>query len=152
MLTKLVQETDADVVMLSGRYTLLNHSALDDLLPVCAERGVSVLAASVFSSGVLATSRPGPAATFDYQPATPEVLRRAHAIAAVCESHGATLPQVAMAFPLLHPAVAGVVVGMRSPAEVSRNVASFAAEVPPGVWSDLRAEGLVDERTIMIQR
>jgi D-threo-aldose 1-dehydrogenase len=146
LLTRLVLQTDPDVVMLSGHYTLLNHSALDDLLPACAERGVSVLAASVFNSGVLATPRPARSVRFDYQPATAELLRRVHAIADVCESHGCTLPQAAMAFPLLHPVVAGVVTGMRSAAEVRQNVALFEAGVPAGLWSDLRTEGLLDER------
>ena len=77
-LTRLVQETDVDVVMLAGRYTLLNHSAVDDLLPACAARGVSVLAVSVFNSGILATPRPAAGATFDYEPAAPELLRRVH--------------------------------------------------------------------------
>lgn len=145
-LTRLVRETDADVVMLSGRYTLLDHSALDDLLPACTERGVSVLAASVFNSGLLATARPAEDAPFDYAPATGELLRRAHRVADVCEAHGVTLPQVAMAFPLHHPAVAGIVVGMRSPEEVRHDVAAFNATVPHQVWADLRGEGLLDER------
>lgn len=145
-LTRLVRETDADVVMLSGRYTLLNHSALDDLMPACAERGVSVLAASVFNSGLLATERPREGARYDYAPATPYVLERVHRIADVCAAHGVTLPQAAMAFPLLHPAVAGVVAGMRSAEEVRRNVAAFSAPVPAALWSDLREAGLLDER------
>src|SRR5215468_8951509 len=146
MLTKLVQETDVDVVMLSGRYTLLNHSALDDLLPACADRGVSVLAASIFNSGVLATPRPAATARFDYEPAAPELLRRAHRIADVCEAHGVTLPQVAVAFPLRHPAVAGIVVGVRSAEEARRNAEAFAATIPVQVWADLRGEGLLDKR------
>jgi D-threo-aldose 1-dehydrogenase len=146
MLTRLVRETDIDVVMLSGRYTLLDHSALDDLLPACAERGVSVLAASIFNSGLLATPRPAAGAPFDYEPASPEMLRRAHRIADVCEAHGVTLPQAAMAFPLRHPVVAGIVVGMRGADEVQRNAESLAADVPPEVWADLRGEGLLDER------
>ncbi|HEY8482004.1 MAG TPA: aldo/keto reductase [Spirillospora sp.] len=145
-LTRLVRETDVDVVMLSGRYTLLDQSALDELLPACAERGVSILAASIFNSGLLATDRPSSGARFDYVPAPPEMLRRAHRIADVCEAHGVTLPQAAMAFPLLHPVVAGIVVGMRTADEVRRNVAGFGATIPPQVWSDLRAEGLLDER------
>ncbi|MPY57866.1 aldo/keto reductase [Streptomyces spongiae] len=145
-LTTLVRETDADVVMLSGRYTLLDHSALDDLLPSCADRGVSVLAASVFNSGLLATPRPTDGARFDYAPASPGQLRRAHLVADVCEAHGVTLPQAAIAFPLLHPVVASVVLGMRSAQEVRRNVASFAAAVPSGLWDDLRGAGLLDER------
>jgi D-threo-aldose 1-dehydrogenase len=148
LLTRLVRETDADVVMLASRYTLLNHSALDDLLPACAERGVSVLAAAVFNSGVLAAPRPSANATFDYLPAPPELLRRVNRIADVCEAHGVTLPQAAMAFPLLHPVVAGVVVGMRSAAEVRSDVAAFEAGVPAALWSDLSAEGLVDERAV----
>ena len=145
-LTKLVQETDVDVVMLAGRYTLLNHSAVGDLLPACAERGVSVLAVSVFNSGILATPRPAAGATFDYEPAAPELLRRVHRIANVCEAHGVTLPQAAMAFPLLHPVVAGIVIGMRSAEEAQRNAEAFRAEVPAGLWADLRSEGLLDER------
>ena len=145
-LTRLVREADIDVVMLAGRYTLLDHSALADLLPACAERGVSVLAASIFNSGLLATPRPVTGAHFDYAPAAPELLARAHRIADVCEAHGATLPQVAMAFPLHHPVVAGIVVGMRSAAEARRNAASFEAGVPAQVWADLRREGLLDER------
>ncbi|MEV5754656.1 aldo/keto reductase [Actinoallomurus sp. NPDC052308] len=146
MLTRLVEETDVDVVMLSGRYTLLDHSALDDLLPACTARGVSVLAASIFNSGLLAVPRPAEGASFDYAPASPEILRRARRIAAVCEAHGVTLPQAAMAFPLLHPAVAGIVVGMRSPDEVRANIAAYRTEVPDQVWADLIAAGLLDER------
>lgn len=146
-LTRLVTETDADVVMLSGRYTLLDHRALDDLLPACAERGVSVLAASVFNSGLLATDRPAPGARFDYAPAGADLVARAERLADVCAAHGVTLPQAAMAFPLQHPAVAGVVVGMRTADEARRNAAAFAAPVPPALWDDLRGEGLLDQRT-----
>ncbi|MFI7413951.1 aldo/keto reductase [Streptomyces sp. NPDC049627] len=145
-LTRLVEESDVDVVMLSGRYTLLDHSALDDLLPACTRRGVSILAASVFNSGLLATARPAEGATFDYAPAAPHLLRRAHRMADVCEAHGVTLPELAMAFPLRHPAVAGIVVGMRTADEVRRNIAAFGKEIPAQVWSDLRGEGLLDER------
>jgi D-threo-aldose 1-dehydrogenase len=145
-LTTLVEESDVDVVMLSGRYTLLDQSALDELLPACTDREVSVLAASVFNSGLLATVRPAEGATFDYAPAAPRTLERAHRIADVCETHGVTLPELAMAFPLRHPAVSGIVVGMRTADEVRRNMAAFGAEIPAQVWDDLRSEGLLDER------
>ncbi|WP_031510160.1 aldo/keto reductase [Streptomyces megasporus] len=146
LLTRFVRETDADVVMLAGRYTLLDQSALDGLLPACVERGVSVLAAAVFNSGLLAVDRPTEEARFDYAPVPPEVLRRAHRVADVCEAHGVPLPRAAMLFPLHHPAVAGVVLGMRSAEEVRRDVAAFEADVPAGLWDDLRGEGLLDER------
>jgi D-threo-aldose 1-dehydrogenase len=146
LLTKLVREADLDVVMLAGRYTLLLQPALDELFPACAERGVSVLAAAVFNSGLLASPRPPERATFDYQAAPPDLLRRARRTADVCAAHGVTLPQAALAFPLAHPVVAGVVVGMRSAGEARRNVADVSADVPPGLWADLRAEGLLDPR------
>jgi len=136
-LTTLVRETDVDVVMLAGGYTLLQQPALDTFLPACVERDVSVVAAGVFNSGILATSRPDPAAKFDYQTATPEVLQRAHRIADICESHGVTVPEAAIAFPLRHPAVTSVVLGMRTPAEVHQNLAAYRAEIPEELWSDL---------------
>lgn len=144
-LTRLVRETAPDAVMLSGRYTLLDHSALDDLLPACTEHGVSVVAASVFNSGLLATGRPVAGARYDYGATTPDLLERVHRIADVCEAHGVTVPQAAMAFPLLHPAVAGIAVGMRTEHEVRRNIAGFTAPTPPELWTDLQEEGLLDE-------
>ena len=146
LLTTLVREADVDVLMLPGRYTLLDQSALDQLLPACEERGVSIIAAAVFHSGVLAQVRPVDGAMFGYQTASAAVLERANRIADICAAHGVTLPQAAMAFPLTHPSVAGVVVGMRSAEEVRQNVESFATAVPAQLWSDLCAEGLLDER------
>ncbi|GAA3547897.1 aldo/keto reductase [Kribbella ginsengisoli] len=146
LLTTLVQETEVDAVMLAGRYTLLEQSALDTLLPACAERGVSILAAAVFNSGLLASARPAEGARFDYGPASQELLQRAHRIADVCEAHGVTLPAAAIAFPLAHPVVAGVVIGMRSAGEARANLGSFDTPVPPQLWVDLRAAGLIDER------
>jgi D-threo-aldose 1-dehydrogenase len=137
-LTTLVRETDVDVVMLAGGYTLLQQPALDTFLPACVERGVSVVAAGVFNSGVLATSRPDPNAHFDYRTVTHDVLRRAQRLADVCESHGVTLPQAAMAFPLRHPAVVSVVLGMRTAGEVQQNLADRSVEIPEQLWTDLR--------------
>jgi D-threo-aldose 1-dehydrogenase len=88
LLTTLVKECDVDVVMLAGRYTLLEQSALDTLLPACAERNVSILAAAIFNSGLLATARPTAGARYDYAPASQELLTKAHRIADVCEAHG----------------------------------------------------------------
>ena len=146
LLARLVQETDPDVVMLAGRYTLLDQSGLDELLPICQDRGVSVVAAAVFNSGVLAQRRPVDGAMYGYDQASPAVLERANRIAEVCAAHEVTLPQAAMAFPLTHPAVAGVVVGMRSAVEVRQNLPGFASGVPGQLWNDLRSQGLLDER------
>jgi len=137
---RFVQETDVDVVMLAGRYTLLDQSGLP-LLDACAERGVRVLAAGVFNSGLLAT--PEPSGTFDYAPAPSPIIERARRLAAICERHGVRLPQAAMAFPLRHPAIAAVVLGARTPEEVRTNAALRQRPVPDALWHDLRAEGLL---------
>jgi D-threo-aldose 1-dehydrogenase len=143
MLADLVRHTDLDVVLVAGRYTLLDQSALDVLLPLCEARGVSVLAGGVFNSGVLASAEPRPGATYDYAPGSQELVGRARRIAAVCARHGVALPQAALAFPGGHPAVASVVVGMRSPAEVGQNLALARRPVPAELWRELAAEGLL---------
>ncbi|ETK31930.1 aldo/keto reductase [Microbispora sp. ATCC PTA-5024] len=137
MLADLVRETDLDVVLLAGRYTLLDRSGEDVLLPLCRERGVSVVAGAVFNSGLLARHDPG--GTYNYGPVPPELLERAREIARVCERHGVTLPQAAMAFPLRHPAVASVVIGMRSAGEVRQNMDLAARPIPDALWADLDA-------------
>ncbi|MGW2216905.1 aldo/keto reductase [Nonomuraea sp. NPDC001684] len=137
---RFVRETGVDVVMLAGRYTLLDQSGLP-LLDECAERGVRVLAAGVFNSGLLAT--PAPSGTFDYAPAPAPLLDRATRIAAVCERHGVSLPQAAMAFPLRHPAVASIVLGARAPEEVLANAALWSRPVPEELWLELAGEGLL---------
>ena len=143
MLADFVRHTDLDVVMLAGRYTLLEQGALDDLLAECDARGVSVIAAGVFNSGLLARDRPRDAATYDYEPAPAQLVARVHRIADVCERHGTTLPAVAVQFPLAHPAVATVCLGARSAAQVQRNAALLDRPVAAAVWGELAAEGLL---------
>ncbi|MEU4700361.1 aldo/keto reductase [Nonomuraea dietziae] len=137
---RFVRETDIDVVMLAGRYTLLDQSGLP-LLEECAARGVRVIAAGVFNSGMLATDEPG--GTFDYAPASASLVDRARKIAAVCARYGVSLPQAAIAFPLRHPAVSSIVLGSRNAGEVRRNAALAARPVPEEVWTELTSEGLV---------
>jgi D-threo-aldose 1-dehydrogenase len=143
MLTRFVERTDLDIVMLAGRYTLLEQGALDDLLPACLERGVSVVAAGVFNSGILATDLPQRSATYNYQPTDEETFDRAQRLAAVCAQFGTSLPAVAARFPLAHPAISTVCLGAYSAEQVRRNAALFDIDIPDGVWSELRAEGLL---------
>jgi D-threo-aldose 1-dehydrogenase len=145
MLAELVRHTDVDLLMLAGRYTLLEQDALDDLLPLCEERGVAIVAAGVFNSGLLARARPPDDAKYDYGEAPPEMVQRARAIADVCERHGTTLPAAAIAFPLAHPAVASVCVGARSAEQMERNATLYRERIPPDLWSDLKVEGLIRE-------
>jgi D-threo-aldose 1-dehydrogenase len=143
LLAKFVEHSDPDVIMLAGRYTLLDQSGLDELLPACVRRGVSVVAAGVFNSGILARSRPAADAKYNYEQADAELVERANRIADVCERHDCTLPQAAVQFPLAHPAVATVCLGARSPEQVERNAALFDQPVPDELWRELADAGLL---------
>jgi len=139
--TRFVTETDIDVVLLAGRYTLLDQSGADDLLPVALERGVAIVLGGVFNSGLLADPRA--AATYNYVPAPPELIRRALDIEAVCAEHDVPLRAAALQFGLAHPAVAGALVGIRD-AEQARDCAAMAGvTVPETLWRDLRERGLI---------
>lgn len=143
MLADFVERCDIDVVMVAGRHTLLDGSARERLLPLAAERGVAVVAAAVYNSGLLSTARPPVGARYDYDTAPDALVERAHAIADVCERHGVELPAAAVRFPLRDPGVASVVVGMRTGAQVASTLSRWAAEVPGALWAELRDRGLL---------
>ena len=147
MLTRFVRETDLDVVMCAGRYTLLEQGALDDLLPAAQSRGVSIVAAAVFNSGLLARDRPPADVTYNYGPAPAELIARVNAIADVCEAHGVSLPAAALQFALGHPAVATVCTGARAADQVQRNARLFEVRIPDALWSALAAAGMLQAGT-----
>ncbi|MCU7729355.1 aldo/keto reductase [Actinoplanes sp. KI2] len=140
-LDRLVEDGLVDVVMLANRYSLLEHGALDTVLAPARRAGVPVVAAGVFGTGLLATTEPAPGAAYEYRAADPAVLQRARQIAAICREHRVELPAVALAFPLLHPAVAAVAVGMGSAREVDEDARRFESDVPRRLWRDLVAAG-----------
>ena len=139
MLARFVERGLVDCVLLAGRYTLLDQSALADLLPAAEAAGVAVILGGVFNSGLLADPRPG--APYDYAPATPALLARARALARICERHDVPLGAAALQFGAAHPAVASVLVGARSPAEVEQALRWFALPIPTELWEELRREG-----------
>jgi D-threo-aldose 1-dehydrogenase len=143
ILTRFVRESDVDTIMVAGRYTLLEQPALDELLPLCVERGVRVMAAGVYNSGILAT--PSPGATYNYEAAPPELVEKARRIAEVCTRFGVELPAAAIALVDAHPAVESVVLGASSVAQVRTNVARASVEVPAELWTALVEEGLLRE-------
>ena len=129
---------DWDAFLLAGRYTLLEQAPLDDLIPLCMERGTSLVIGGPLNSGILAGRD-----TWNYDTAPPEIVDRVRKIAAVCASHQVPLPAAALQFPLAHPVVAAVIPGPRNAAEVAENLPYFTMKIPPGLWSDLRTEGLL---------
>ncbi|OIJ86670.1 aldo/keto reductase [Streptomyces monashensis] len=141
MLTRFVRDTDVDVVLCAGRYTLLDRSAGTELLPLAAERGVSVVLGGVFNSGLLADPRP--TATYDYTRVPDELLARARRLQTIAGRHGTTLRAAALAFSGAHPAVASLLVGVRSAAEAHDCADQFTADVPAALWAQLRESGML---------
>lgn len=143
MLSRFVAETDIDIVMVAGRYTLLDHDALPDLLPRCAAKGVAVMVVGVMNSGVLADPRS--AAHFDYLPAPDPVVARVRRIAAVCERYEVPLRAAAIQFPLAHPAVTGLIAGVRTVAHLDDYPNAMRLDIPPALWDDLQREGMIPD-------
>jgi D-threo-aldose 1-dehydrogenase len=135
MLTRFVSETDIDVVLVAGRYTLLDQTAADTLLPAALERGVSVIAGGVFNSGVLAA--PTPDATYDYAAAPGSLISRALRLQEISAQAGVPLRAAAARFPLAHPAVASVLIGARNAAEVTDAITLRGLDIPPELWESL---------------
>ncbi len=139
-----LREAELDVLLLAGRYSLLDHSALPDLLPLCAARGVRIALGGAFNSGLLATGARGAGvARFNYAPAAREWVERTARIEAVCERHGVPLRAAALQFPLAHPAIDIVMVGARNTAEWQDALAMVNHPIPAAYWHDLRAAGLL---------
>ncbi|HEY5365469.1 MAG TPA: aldo/keto reductase [Casimicrobiaceae bacterium] len=142
ILLRFAADGDFDCFMLAGRYTLLDHTAIDRFMPECERRGIGVLMAAPFNSGILATGAT-PGATYFYTAAEPAIVERTARIAAVCARHGVALAAAALQFPLAHPAVASVVTGMRSAAEVLANLAHLRAPIAAAFWQELRDARLI---------
>lgn len=132
-----------DLLMVAGRFTLLDQTALDDVLPECRDRSLAVAAAGVFNSGLLATPSPSESARYEYAAVPREVLIRAREIAAVCAAFGVDLPTAALHYPLREPVVRTVVVGGATPGEVRQNHARLQTSVPAELWRTLRDKGLI---------
>jgi D-threo-aldose 1-dehydrogenase len=140
--------TDVDAILLAGRYTLADQTALARLLPECVRRRVAIVAGGVFNSGILATGarpRDGSPPYFNYAPAPRGIIARVEAIEAVCREFEVPLQAAALQFPSAHPAVTCVVVGARSVAEFDANLAWLRHPIPAAFWAALRARHLIDE-------
>jgi D-threo-aldose 1-dehydrogenase len=142
---EMMADFDIDCALLAGRYTLLEQATLEDLLPACEARGVKILLGGAFNSGILARGVEGDL-KFNYVAAPTEVIERVGHIEAVCRAHDVPIAAAALQFPYAHPAVATVLTGARSVAELRENVASFQRPIPASLWTALRDEGLLDPR------
>jgi len=138
----LAERGDFDLFLLAGRYTLLEQEPLDSFLPLCASRGIGIVVGGPYNSGVL-TSGAKPGAFYNYEPAPEAILERVRRLGEVCASHGVPLVDAAFQFPLLHPCVVSVIPGGQREEEVASNLRAARAEIPPSLWDDLKAQGLM---------
>ncbi|BBZ30573.1 oxidoreductase [Mycolicibacterium madagascariense] len=143
---RVVREADVDCALIAGRTTLLDHGAVTTLLPLAYERGVDVIAASVFNSGILAD--PWRNLAYAYAPASPEHVQRARRMSEVCAGHDVPLAAAALQFSFRHPAVVSVLVGCRTPEEVRANVDWLSLSIPEELWSALDRECGVPQRLV----
>ena len=141
--TRFVKAGDFDCMLLAGRYTLLEQGALEEFLPECTKRHVSVILGGPYNSGIL-TGGVKPGATHDYVAAPAALIEKAQKIEAVCTRHGVPLGAAAMQFPLFHPAFCAVIPGALSTAEVKQNVSHMSVRIPVELWSELKREQLLD--------
>ena len=143
MIPRFLERFEIDFFLVAMPYTLLDQPALAEELPLCLERGVSVVIGAVFASGILARG-PGAGALYAYKPAEEGVLARTRRIEAVCARHGVPLAAAALQFPLHHPAVANVIPGPNSPAQLRANLQHMRRVIPADLWAELKAEKLID--------
>ena len=143
---EIMKNVDLDIVLLAGRYTLLDQSAQNKLLPYALERRVDITIGGVFNSGVLADPKPG--ATFEYIPASDEIIKKAQEIGAFLKNLGIPLTAAALQFPLRHPAVTSVLTGSRNSKELLANAADFDLELPEDIWNQLEDAGLIEKMSL----
>ncbi len=141
LLTRFAREAEMDVFLCAGRYTLLDQSALPELLPLCQEKRISIVIGGLMNSGILADPVPG--ATFNYTEAPADLVARAQRIRAACERHGVGIREAAIQFPLAHPAVATVAAGVRTAGHLDEYPAAMRRTIPAALWDELRADGLI---------
>lgn len=143
LMVRISDLVDLDFLVVAGGYTLLETRALRRILPLCEERGISVIIAAPYASGWLAD--PSGAATYMYADAPEEIVRKSTAIKSICDRNGVAMAAVALQFVLAHPCVATVIPGAKSPAEATANRANLDVEIPREVWRQLQADGWLDE-------
>jgi D-threo-aldose 1-dehydrogenase len=140
---RFIKAGDFDCMLLAGRYTLLEQGGLDEFLPECLKRNVSVILGGPYNSGIL-TGGVKPGATHDYVAAPAPLVEKAQKIETVCQRHGVELGAAAMQFPLFHTALCAVIPGALSVAEVKQNVGRMSVKIPSDLWSELKRERLLD--------
>jgi D-threo-aldose 1-dehydrogenase len=133
-----------DVILLAGRYTLLEQNAMDALFPRCVEAGTAIVVGGPYNSGILALgTKTGAPLYYNYEPAPDDIIDKVRRIEAVCDAHAVPLAAAALQFPLAHSLVASVIPGLDSPQRVEQTVELYRHKIPAALWQDLKSQGLL---------
>ena len=143
MLAQFAKDADFDCFLIAGRYTLLDHSAIHELMPLCVEKDISLILGGPYNSGILASDLDD-ASTYFYQPSPPEVIEKAKQLKQVCDRYDVPLKAAAIQFGLMHPSVASTIPGPRSPEEIKDNFAMASLPIDSDLWKELKQENLID--------
>jgi len=142
MLTRFAHDVEMDCFLLAGRYTLIDHSAVSELLPVCQEKGISIILGGPFNSGILASDLKS-GAKFNYRDASEEILNKARRVKAVCERFRVPMKAAALQYVFRHPSVATTVPGARMPEEFEENFQLMQYPIPEQLWESMKEEELI---------
>jgi D-threo-aldose 1-dehydrogenase len=141
---EVMEHARLDVILLAGRYTLLEQAPLDDLFPHCEIAGTTIVIGGPYNSGILAVGTKTRAPLYyNYEPAPAHVIEKVRRIEAVCDRHGVPLAAAALQFPLAHPLVASVIPGLDSPERVIHSLALYQYDIPTTLWQELKQEKLL---------
>ena len=144
MLVDFAKNADFDCFLIAGRYTLLDHSALDELMPICVERDISLILGGPYNSGILASDLKSDT-TYFYDPAPRSVIEKAKKIKDVCDTFEIPLKAAAIQFGLMHPSVASTIPGPRNPGEVQDNINMLNVNIPSELWKELKRQRLIHQ-------
>ncbi len=144
MLRQFAKDVDFDCFLVAGRYTLLDHSALHELMPLCLEKDISLILGGPYNSGILASDL-NTKSTYFYDPSPPEIIEKAKKIKQVCDRHQVPLKAAAIQFGLMHQSVASTIPGPRSPKEIEDNIVMASIKIEPDLWRELKQEKLIHQ-------
>ena len=144
MLRQFAKDADFDCFLVAGRYTLLDHSALHELMPLCLEKDISLILGGPYNSGILASDL-NTKSTYFYDPSPPEIIEKAKKIKQVCDRHQVPLKAAAIQFGLMHQSVASSIPGPRSPKEIEDNIVMASIKIEPDLWRELKQENLIHQ-------
>ena len=146
--TKFANEGDFDCMLLAGRYTLIDQSALNEFFPIAKKNNIGIILGGVFNSGILAKGI-GDNVTYWYDKIPFEIKKKYKKISQVCQKHDVPVPAAALQFSYSNQLISSMILGIDRVEQIEQNYKYFNYPIPESLWSDLIRENLIDERCMI---